>query len=730
MDGMTFKQFERSYPGSYKLNFPLCFQNLNDAKTLNYTNFYLTNEYLYSDIFSFDSGKLKSNIISTHIMYYGEYLNFSDVDPAPFIAANNFKDRLNYGIGIFKSTPTIFYISFMDNNFCRIYYKKNRKKYYLVSDINNNLLFINEDKLPILEDTIGVQDFIYMFSTSTNDILFFKKTETDNFILVKDGVLLKLEKNINDYVDSPFQISRNIYVDPNISHNSTYITYNNQDNNIDLDKSFFDIRNNFLLHKKYSKSDQNTDLIYLKNQLLQDDVFSSVNLLLSSDGIIPIREYTSIFQDIQSETSNEIELNYTMHQKSYKIVPGVNFITTPDNMYPFSKINVNDCKFVDCGAFSYTSPKYSDRIYKLSTDINNKTSGQYLLCTWLSGHPLSDNKVWIDRYYYPDLITKSEALENKPSQSITYNDYIENLILSNSDYLEFISNNKIFDKLSDLAFSSSEEYVYERVNILPSTGTDSINYCNGLMNNYPTNYFKKINESNKFTISFDLAGDDSSWSIESDRNDIPCDLIISKADHTISVSYTLYDPSTESYEKYSTTSTLKDLSYNTFVFSVDGISGDGYVYLNNEIIYNFNIIPYKYVRKQILYGDLYLHMDGIKTNILAIDSQLLTNLNITTTFTDPEYAYLLGIQSEIGNINDITISLPSGMRNSSDNIDLLQTVCGSSTFKSNNINIVIKNINIDNPILLEDIKSHISTMISPSIPSNTKINNVSFYNFK
>jgi hypothetical protein len=83
-----------------------------------------------------------------------------------------------------------------------------------------------------------------------------------------------------------------------------------------------------------------------------------------------------------------------------------------------------------------------------------------------------------------------------------------------------------------------------------------------------------------------------------------------------------------------------------------------------------------------------------------------------------------------GNIDDITITLPCGMRNGSDNIEYLQNICESSAFKSNNINILVKNLNIDNESILDGVKQSILTTIEDFIPVNSQIKDITFINYK
>ena len=132
-------------------------------------------------------------------------------------------------------------------------------------------------------------------------------TKTGNYL----DLLPVIDHNIYSYTTSPFHISKNVYTYPNISPNTSFITYTN-DNLVDTSKSSFDLTNNLLLHRKYSEDKGLTDIIILKNQLLQREVFSSSNTLLSGDYInytSDFREYTSIGGSIKEEISEDLELN-------------------------------------------------------------------------------------------------------------------------------------------------------------------------------------------------------------------------------------------------------------------------------------------------------------------------------------------------------------------------------------------------------------------------------------
>jgi hypothetical protein len=175
---------------------------------------------------------------------------------------------------------------------------------------------------------------------------------------------------------------------------------------------------------------------------------------------------------------------------------------------------------------------------------------------------------------------------------------------------------------------------------------------------------------------------------------------------------------------------LKD---NFVCVSLNVKTGEGYFFVNDTIIENFTIPIYEYLIKQILYGDFFLeyteNSNSIKTNAFLVSDQI-SNIQVSSEYTSPDIAFSLAVANFNLNIDDIVITLPCGMRNSSDNIDLLQSICGSSMFKSNNVNILIKNLNISNDSVLNGLKDSISTNITNYIPANTNIKNIQFINFK
>lgn len=715
--GVEFKQIRRWYPGNFSLNFPICLSASNDFAVKNYTNFYLTKKFRVSDILKTDNQKTLTAKITTTIKFGSNCLYFSSVNS-------------DYGKALFDANNEHYLtIEFFENNRCRIYYTDGVLKYYMYYDSSGQILFIKSKYLSFDDSTINPQDFTYVFSENGNRFFLFKNAQNGNFFITNQNSVA-VPVRIHDigllsYITKEFTLGRNIFVDPSQQLDSCFVTYDT-DNNINVSKSDFNLTNNFLLSRPYSPTKSDTDIIVLKNQLLQEDVFSSANSMLSGAitlAVNDMRDYTTIFNDIRQETSIDLELNYVFYNKTYKISPGLNTFTSPSSMYPFSKLNINDTKFVSSGAFSNLTPLHADKVYCLSNTSQNRASGQYLLCTWLSGSPFSENKVWMDRYYYPDLIEKEEAIASAPSLGGTYDNYLESVIQANQGLKDGIVKKKFFDKISDFVFEPGKDYTYER--ITNQTPLVSKTYCN----DYMTNYFEDINRAGMMTFAYYFGNDGDNWTILSERNSIDSGLKIVKTGTDFYMEYKIYDVSSQKYETFSTTAKVSKNNNGIVIFSIDTKKGTGYFMLDNVSVLQFQVSPYQYTVKHLLYNNFYMVKDGTKTDLLLYAKDT-GNAFVSSEYTSPGMVFSIPLIFVHLTIDDLYITLPGGMRNGSDNIELLHSTCGPSKFKSNNINVFVKNLDIDNQNILDGIKNTITASLKPFIPANSKINSITFQNFK
>lgn len=728
LQNVEVNQFSRKYSGDFEINFPILFSKINDIKTINYSNFYLTNKKLIEDCLFFQKIPLISKKISTRIAYSDQFLSYREIDKSPYLAQKKYRESLNYYCPFFEdSVYDYFYIEFFDYNRCNIYITIKNVRFYLIVSAEEQVVFCNENLLSFNPSTINPQDLTYVYSESTNGILLFKDTQNGGLVITKSGNTLLAKKNTIDFAYVPFTLDRDIFNYPDANHNTSFITYDNT-NNIDNLNSLENIENNYLVHKKIIDNTQTINVICLKNQLPDIDIFTNANNLLSATNqkifVEDFRDYTSISQDIIEEESNDLKLNYVCSNRSYIIKPGVNVFTAPETLYPFKKLNINDTDFINAGAFSFISPQFADKVYHISDKKNERENGQYLLCTWLSGHPNSPEKMWVDRYYYPDLIAKEDALLSTNMYDSTYDDYIESIIMGDNNTKERVADIMFFDKKSDLVFTENDSYEYHRIKYTPETITAICATCG--YDDCSRNYYKEINDIGKFTLYFYFEGS-KNWNIKSGTNEINSGVSISCSNGILSFTYTLYDPFNMTYVNHEYTSPISDTQYNLFCMSIDNISGYGYVFINNKIVYEIRLDPYKYIKNQLINGDFVVTENANTEYLLNYNSKTFKDIIISKDYLDSSYLYIDAI-FQSNTTNDICITLPCGMRNHLDHIKILNDVCNSGAFKSNSINVIIKNI--DSPELLMGLDQHISDNVTNHIPTNVDINSIIHKNFK
>lgn len=145
-------------------------------------------------------------------------------------------------------------------------------------------------------------------------------------------------------------------------------------------------------------------------------------------------------------------------------------------LWPYKFININDTKFVKNGSFGSDVPFFADKVKKFQTyktiikdDDGNKVSpnNETYLCSWLYKPDHETTPIWLDRYYYPDMISRKDAL----SGDSTYSQSFENIIDKNYTNHEYygdnikgkIHRNTYFDKKSDLVIEPGNTYRYQRL---------------------------------------------------------------------------------------------------------------------------------------------------------------------------------------------------------------------------------------------------------------------------
>ena len=545
-----YKQYRTAYEQGFSLNRIQALSGALDTTINNYTSQYLTSKKRLDDVFTINENPIILKTITTPLVF-NSFFNTDDARSL-YIYKNTLSGidspeatcRALLSAEITFNNNRYFELEILNGDFLRVKHNNGRKDYFLN--------FISQGP------TRG-QCAFYSY-TSDTAVLTSERNDMFRYLLDSDGYLqifkittvgngpenrvLTLSGDKITFVpimsSGMYRCNNNVikinYNFNKISPKSTssWISYDSKRQNdliIDETKSSFNRKDQFLLHANYNTS--NTDL--LLNYITLNNARSEKNyikrgasLINSSSKFYPdveFRDYMSLQTGLDQEKGNDnIALTYVWYDKDIKVVNGTDTVfVAPSSIYPYDRVNINDTKFIVNGALGGKSPVLSDNVYCLRRDTSGFNNGRYL-CTWLSG---GNNKLglWVDRYYYPDLITKENAMTEMPVFSPSFIDPIDSL--ETTDKVSFAAN-AFFDKKSDLCIEPNITYKYSRV------GTDDINsyiynssplvssfsnYYNTL--NKPQPYFSnsiiydgtkynkfilsdKINESSAFTISFDI----------------------------------------------------------------------------------------------------------------------------------------------------------------------------------------------------------------------------------
>ena len=763
-------QFPRTFNGGFKLNFILALSGTQSFKNLNYTNFYLTNNYLLDNVTTYTSPKVRPAKYTTTLNFgvsANSLCTFNTASLSNFKLQNIIYQASNYGTaGISQLSGDVFEIELIDHFTCRVATRKNNLRYFLVVEDGTEftdtreVLFVSESVLPLsgfnLEYNLSkylTNSYISLYSP--------KKVEgtTNRYIINSDGskVLATWLNPINNY--NQFAVnSYSIKIDQELNlatpspYNASYITYDNS-GKIRDDSSDFNLPSNYLLYSSSNNNSQVFNFLNLKNIVnTQDSFTSSNNLLSTSETTIfaqNLRTYTSIFSDIDSEQNETLALNYVYNNYDLKIKSGTTYFTTPSSLQPFNKININDTKFTDCGSFGFRSPDLADRVYNLD-DNTDKGENVTYLCTWLSAYNIGDRGIWVDRYFYPDLTSKEAALNGIPAFDITYDAAVENLIMTNATLKSSVTKKQYFDKKSDLIFEPSKRYKYIRISkddfdIKPPT-----NFCEtSIIDRKVNNYFSTINKNGGFGLGFTIQNDTNDFYIESERNAINGGIRFEKNGKKCKFIYKFFDNSTDGISlsaRIAKSTFVHDFQIDLFeqnniFLSFNSVLGVGKLFHNSIEIFKFTINAYQMYTKRLLFGDIFVYYadtDNIQQNIEVLrnaasdqkDRIAIDNLYLSLEPLNQNQQLAFLFSSNLNKIQDIIISLPCGMRNLTDNIDIVNSINTNLKHKSNVVDINIKNLNITNKNIQDEVKNVLLTNISNSIPKTTNINEVKFINYK
>ncbi len=528
-------------------------KSITDRKINNYSSLILTSKQKTSDILKVEglpevSGDLSFNTSISDSN--GMYLTFS-ANSIGYTFTEKFEKFID-------PVDRIFEITLLSNGLSAIvaHRDKERVKYFL--NYNNGSLKFS---------TVSSDDsiFNYILDKENSKLAIFKNSK----LIISSGNTLSLDSNIENFKTKYFNVNYYIQkISPKL--NTSWVSYDFTHKNaydINPDKSISDLKNNFLISSQYSYISGDTlvsNILNLKNQKTHKDYSYRSNFLeKTNDGVpnVDNRRYVGLFTGNDQEKGDYgITFSYEFYNADYKFkTDQYTIFVTPESLYPYERININDLKWNKSGSIAGENPYMSDKIFQREANKGG-LSGHYL-CSWLHKDKNGES-TWLDRYYYPEKTSYAAALST--SFNFNYVDPIFTLLhknLSASEYYDvpFVYNSlqeesdntpqtihsalygtAFFDKRSDVTILPNTEYIYHRIgnkyveSIVSSIeesliqnglilknhndseietttkNVDEIEYvldgnAYGVFSDY-----EKINNSHEFTITFDMKSDD--WS--------------------------------------------------------------------------------------------------------------------------------------------------------------------------------------------------------------------------
>ena len=174
--------------------------------------------------------------------------------------------------------------------------------------------------------------------------------------------------------------------------------------------------------------------------------------------------------------------------------------------------------------------------------------------------------------------------------------------------------------------------------------------------------------------------------------------------------------------------------------SFNAINGVCNLYLNSNVIYTFEVGAYQLLTKRILFGDIFVQPvlgagdpTGSPVEILyneATEQDFISDLYLTLEPLEKYEELAVVFSTNIDNIQDMSISLPCGMRNLTDTITTVNSINTNLKHKSNVVDINVKNLNINDDSINDDVRDIIKSNIIKSLPKSTVINDINIINYK
>lgn len=463
-------------------------KNPQDVQTNSFSNLVLTKSRLNADWLQSNQKDIKQVDLVTTLawyspdpedkdepgmwLYFDKNYEFWDVyltsAPYSFTKGRPLEYIYNY----------IFFVDFIDETHCRISHNFGDLTFYMSITEDNKIEFV-------IKPNEG--DDVFSYSYDGEKLLLYKiidgKTRAVKIAQNKDGYYLTTDDKFA-IDESTIIYTAQVTLNFDFYVNTSYVGYDRSRSvsGINRKMSAFNLESQNLLHHQYNM-EGGVNFVPLKNTANYiGDTARGSNLTISKDTYpdVNYRLYNAIQSGINQELGHDnIILDYYFNDQVYRAHDGevVEFyIPTPEEnrnrnpLWPFIKMNISDTKFVKNGAFATNVPFLADKMKKLqgkhtilidAAGVRRSPNNATYLCTWLFRRDENNAPMWLDRYYYPDVITRKEALT-----SPYYSESFDNVMDKNyrTEYnVEKIKQNTYFDKISDLVLEPGNSYAYSRI---------------------------------------------------------------------------------------------------------------------------------------------------------------------------------------------------------------------------------------------------------------------------
>ena len=687
----NYKQKLDIYEQGLQLNVIDAFKSTYDTSINNYTSHYLTGFKKISDFIDTSSIQDQRRTITTPLIFN----NLSKITSPRVLDLQPVRNTDNTTLRIlpevkFTNDGNFFELEFINDSLLRVLHN-NRRGYYALNVQRSESTavftkkitsFIDQGGGRTANDLVKLYTDVFLFHLDDQGYLQLYQYATDDVLcivqltIVSDSVSLTLINNTSKYVCKTTSVikvnNNNIALLPKLQHSSiSYDVSKLHSLKINSNKVTTNLSNQYLLHTNYNTVNNTFNLNYIElnnNRSELGFIKQGTNLNVASNmgKASTFREYTTLRTgNHQVYGDSNISLSYILYDRDIIAVSDTSTeFQTPQSLYPYKKLNVNDTVFTQNGSMGSTVPLLADRI--LNTSLTNSTfnSGEFI-CTWLCYNSVDNTYKWLDRYYYPDRISRQAALSASSMYIIASPIEVDSASENVKSVVPYV-----FDKLSDLAFEPGSVYTYFRVgkqNVIdilskqqpvinnfdcyftaanntkvPYIG-NSLNYDGSIYSSYDVH--ESINSTSQFTVAFDYYVDDKVSIGHSILNSYDCFTVVNNEQLTPLITLyqdrevLIYNTDYILIKRVKFNSNVKSIIHNSlldgfFVVCTDGsitkVSTDGIKIRQKNIsdVLDTSIVNYKSHTTDD--NNIYFLLDSVG-NVAVVDKYTLNTTYIKST---------------------------------------------------------------------------------------------------